>query len=59
MMLTDAALRFADWSSSERPRVTQTWEGYTSFAFRFGQRIVIKGATADELRNAYRLAVAA
>lgn len=37
----------------ERPRVTTTWEGYAAFTFRH-YRLVIKGATADELRRAWK-----
>jgi len=59
MTAATAARAIAERSAAGKPRVTRTWEGYTSFAFAGGSRVVVKGATADELRDAYLAAVAA
>jgi len=59
MTMAAASLAIAERSANQPPRITRTYEGYWSFCWRFGQRIVVKGATADELRDAYRAANAA
>jgi hypothetical protein len=55
MTVAGAAREIGLRSERFRPIVKSTWEGYVSFIWT-GRRVVVKGATAHELRLAYKIA---
>jgi len=53
----EAAKTIAGMNTNGKPRITRTFDGYYAFIFDAGRRVIVKGATPDELRLAW-LAVA-
>lgn len=55
--VADVAHELGELGEHVRPTVRRTHDGHVAFCWAGGRRVVIKGATADELRQAWRAGV--